>query len=107
MEISFSNGSYLLEKAGFHVLSTFDGGFAPADFGDTVHLTPAGGQLLAHLVADSVRAMDAAVNTPRRAMKACLRVIGSFAIGILFGVFFHYVLYRISLPGEPFIYFAF
>jgi len=35
-------------------LSTFDSGFSPPDFGDTVHLSPAGGRLLAKLVADSI-----------------------------------------------------
>lgn len=40
-------------------------------------------------------------------MKRALRVAASFAIGLAIGVFFHYVLYRIALPGEPFIYFAF
>lgn len=57
VELSFFNGGRLLEKAGYHVLSTFDRGFVPADFGDTVHLSPAGGRRLAHLVAESIRSM--------------------------------------------------
>lgn len=61
VEISFANGSRLLEKAGFHALSTYDRGFSPADFGDTVHLSPAGGRRLAHLVAESVRTMNSEV----------------------------------------------
>jgi len=40
-------------------------------------------------------------------MKTALRFTFSLAVGIAIGIFFHYVLYRISLPGEPFIYFAF
>ena len=40
-------------------------------------------------------------------MKAPLGFYLSFAGGILLGVFFHYILYRISLSVEPFIYFAF
>lgn len=58
VEISFSNSAALLQKAGFHALSTYDHGFVPEDFGDTVHLSPAGGRLLAHLVADSIRSMN-------------------------------------------------
>lgn len=34
-------------------------------------------------------------------------VLASFLIGCLIGVVFHYVLYRMSLPLEPFIYQAF
>ncbi len=30
-----------------------------------------------------------------------------FAIGFVAGVFFHYVLYRLSLPLQPFIYVSF
>jgi hypothetical protein len=30
-----------------------------------------------------------------------------FAVGILAGVFFHYLLYRLSLPAKPFIYVSF
>lgn len=62
VEMSFANGTQLLEKAGFHVLSTFDRGFVPEDFGDTVHLSPVGGRLLAHLVAESLRALNSEVN---------------------------------------------
>ena len=40
-------------------------------------------------------------------MKVALRFIASIAVGIVCGIFLHYVLYRISLSGEPFIYFAF
>ena len=40
-------------------------------------------------------------------MSKALRFLGSLAIGIAVGVFFHYLLHRISLSGEPFIYFAF
>jgi hypothetical protein len=30
-----------------------------------------------------------------------------FAAGVALGIFFHYLLYRIFLPAEPFIYTAF
>jgi len=66
VELSFANGTQLMEKAGFHVLSTFDRGFVSEDFGDTVHLSPAGGRLLAHLVAESVRALNSEVNSTVR-----------------------------------------
>lgn len=36
-----------------------------------------------------------------------LRWLGSFLLGCLVGILFHYVLYRMSLPVEPFIYMAF
>jgi hypothetical protein len=40
-------------------------------------------------------------------MKPALHFLASILIGILCGIFLHYVLYRISLSGEPFIYFSF
>jgi hypothetical protein len=39
-------------------------------------------------------------------MKA-VRHVASFLIGCAVGVLFHYALYRIGLPLEPFIYMAF
>jgi hypothetical protein len=36
-----------------------------------------------------------------------LRYLVSFLLGCLIGILFHYVLYRMSLPVEPFIYMAF
>ncbi|HEY5078955.1 MAG TPA: hypothetical protein VII43_03880 [Opitutaceae bacterium] len=36
-----------------------------------------------------------------------MRFVLSLAIGLLIGVFFHYLLYRYSLPSNPFIYAAF
>ena len=36
-----------------------------------------------------------------------LRYVISFLLGCLIGILFHYVLYRMSLPIEPFIYMAF
>ena len=36
-----------------------------------------------------------------------LRYLVSFVLGCLVGVVFHYALYRMSLPIEPFIYVAF
>jgi hypothetical protein len=35
------------------------------------------------------------------------RIILSFFLGCLIGIIFHYLLYRMSLPLEPFIYVAF
>ena len=36
-----------------------------------------------------------------------MKVMVSLVIGALIGVFAHYLLYRMSLPSEPFIYVAF
>jgi hypothetical protein len=36
-----------------------------------------------------------------------IRFVLSLALGLLIGVFFHYLLYRYSLPSQPFIYAAF
>ena len=36
-----------------------------------------------------------------------MRYILSFILGCMIGALFHYALYRISLPMEPFIYMAF
>jgi hypothetical protein len=36
-----------------------------------------------------------------------LRWLGSFFLGCAAGVVFHYALYRMSLPVEPFIYMSF
>ena len=35
------------------------------------------------------------------------RSVLALALGLLIGVFFHYLLYRYSLPEKPFIYVAF
>ena len=36
-----------------------------------------------------------------------LRILVSFLLGCAIGVLFHYALYRMGLPVEPFIYMAF
>ena len=36
-----------------------------------------------------------------------LRILASLLLGIAVGVLLHYVLYRMGLPIEPFIYMAF
>lgn len=36
-----------------------------------------------------------------------LRLLGRFVLGVAIGVLLHYLLYRISLPVQPFIYVAF
>lgn len=41
--------------------------------------------------------------TPRR----WPRRIVALAVGVALGVFFHYLVYRLSLPSAPFIYVAF
>lgn len=35
------------------------------------------------------------------------RLLGLFALGLLVGGFFHYLLFRLGLPVQPFIYAAF
>lgn len=35
------------------------------------------------------------------------RVLMSLIVGLFVGVFFHYVIYRLTLPVRPFIYVAF
>lgn len=40
-------------------------------------------------------------------MKNCLQLFGGLLGGVVIGIFFHYLLHRISLPLEPFIYFSF
>lgn len=40
-------------------------------------------------------------------MKSVARWVWSFLLGCVAGVVFHYILYRMSLPIEPFIYMAF
>jgi hypothetical protein len=42
---------------------------------------------------------------PPRPMRATL--LWRFTLGAVLGLFLHYLLYRISLPIEPFIYVAF
>lgn len=36
-----------------------------------------------------------------------LRLLGRFLLGLAIGVLLHYLLYRFSLPVQPFIYVAF
>jgi hypothetical protein len=40
-------------------------------------------------------------------MRKFLRQAASFALGCAVGILFHYALYRMGLPIEPFIYMAF
>lgn len=42
-----------------------------------------------------------------RPSAGAIRFILSLAVGLLIGAFFHYLLYRYSLPSNPFIYAAF
>lgn len=48
--------------------------------------------------------MKAPSPQPRR---PAARFLLHFALGLALGLFFHYLLYRIYLPVEPFIYVAF
>ena len=43
----------------------------------------------------------------RFAFAPWLRLLGRFLLGLAIGVLLHYLLYRISLPVQPFIYVAF
>jgi hypothetical protein len=36
-----------------------------------------------------------------------LQITFSILVGLSVGIFFHYILWRLSLPGHPFIYAAF
>jgi uncharacterized protein involved in exopolysaccharide biosynthesis len=46
------------------------------------------------------------ITIPKK-LQRLLWMLGSFVLGAVLGVFFHYVLYRLSLPIEPFIYVSF
>ncbi len=39
--------------------------------------------------------------------KRILWTITSLVLGVVVGVFLHYLIYRLSLPAEPFIYVSF
>jgi len=43
----------------------------------------------------------------RRWIQHTVSVVLSLALGLVIGAFFHYVLYRLSLPIKPFVYVAF
>lgn len=40
-------------------------------------------------------------------MRPWLRLGGLFVLGLVVGIFFHYLLFRLGLPLQPFIYAAF
>ena len=40
-------------------------------------------------------------------MRKLLQVVASFVLGLAVGAVFHYTLYRMGLPLQPFIYMAF
>lgn len=48
-------------------------------------------------------AANPAVREPRKIVWAC----ASLVLGLAAGVFLHYLIYRLSLPTEPFIYVSF
>ena len=45
--------------------------------------------------------------TPPFRARPIIRFLIHFVLGVALGLFFHYLLYRIYLPVEPFIYVAF
>ena len=45
--------------------------------------------------------------SPSGLLNRLLRVVGMFALGLIVGGFFHYLLFRLGLPVKPFIYAAF
>ena len=50
------------------------------------------------------------MNPPAASRKTSARFargLAALVLGLLLGVFFHYLLYRLSLPSKPFIYVAF
>lgn len=51
--------------------------------------------------------MSAPLTSPRRAPAPWLRLLALFALGLCVGIFFHYLLFRLGLPLQPFIYAAF
>ena len=44
---------------------------------------------------------------PGRTKTGWARTVAALVLGLLIGVFLHYLLYRYSLPSKPFIYVAF
>lgn len=44
---------------------------------------------------------------PKLTLPAPVRLLGRFLLGLAIGALFHYMLYRFSLPVQPFIYVAF
>jgi hypothetical protein len=44
---------------------------------------------------------------PARARFFSFRGVFALLLGLTMGVFFHYLLYRLSLPSKPFIYVSF
>ncbi len=50
---------------------------------------------------------ESSANQGKNKMPVVLKVVLSLFVGFLVGVFFHYLLYRLQVPGTPFIYVAF
>jgi hypothetical protein len=51
--------------------------------------------------------MPPAPTSARQRIGSWTRLVGYFALGLVVGVFFHYLLFRLGLPVKPFIYAAF
>ena len=47
------------------------------------------------------------MNHPTQPTRRRLKAWTALLLGLLIGVFFHYLLYRYALPAKPFIYVAF
>ena len=50
--------------------------------------------------------MNPAKSPPKKRSRVT-HALAALVLGLLVGVFFHYLLYRLSLPSKPFIYVAF
>jgi lysophospholipase L1-like esterase len=57
VEIGYASAVRLVEENGFSGVSLLDKGFESLEFGDSIHLSAAGGRRLAKMLAPSVRAL--------------------------------------------------
>jgi len=51
--------------------------------------------------------MTTPTSPPPPLLRLLARIATSLVLGLLVGVLFHYLIYRFSLPSQPFIYVAF
>ncbi|HEY1764196.1 MAG TPA: hypothetical protein VGF85_04680 [Opitutaceae bacterium] len=47
------------------------------------------------------------MNPPKTRAGSWARALGGLVLGLLIGVFLHYLAYRYALPSKPFIYVSF
>ena len=104
-------------------MMTYPNGFDAADYGDRTHLTVSGGRKLAAMVAIMSGRLpwSAATGQHLESMKNLQTLFSylppwlatlaghalSLAVAVLTAVVLHHVLYRIDIPGKPFIHVAF